>query len=105
MFVSRLQKGRHLTQGRAGGSVLYSVFKHFSRGTGPVTRGFLLGYTYRLCILSGNQVKMLALSVLSLAALAVASPIRSAQDYASALRHVARRRFSRVILFKYSADT
>lgn len=33
---------------------------------------------------------MLALSILSLVAVAIASPIRSAQDYATALRHVAR---------------
>lgn len=35
---------------------------------------------------------MLALSILSLVAVAIASPIRSAQDYATALRHVARRK-------------
>lgn len=37
---------------------------------------------------------MLALSILSLAALAVASPMRSAQDYATSLRNVARQSIS-----------
>ncbi|KAG9257759.1 Alpha/Beta hydrolase protein [Emericellopsis atlantica] len=37
---------------------------------------------------------MLALSILSLAALAVASPIRSAQDYATSLRNIARQSVS-----------
>lgn len=48
---------------------------------------------------------MLALSVLSLAALAVASPIRSAQDYATALRHVARRKFIRSRPYKDKAHS